>query len=144
MESMQLHTVQETLSFERTTGKLISLRSDFAPEQEFISSAEEHPAFVVQYLDEAGSYLQLASQQAEAVEVTCDDTQLTAKYSHLAGLALNVTFTVTARPDERFSRWNISVENQAGLRIVDVQFPFIVASYAIGGRRAVVVPFNAG
>lgn len=147
MEYIQLNTNYDTLGFERATGRLVSFRSDFAPQHEFISSAPEHPAFLLQYVDEQGCYQQLYSSQAEMVEVTGEERRLTAVYSSLAGLALHVTFTVTTAPDDRFSRWNITVQNDAGLRIADVQFPFIVMPYDFGGTagsRAVVVPFNTG
>ncbi len=133
MEFVQLHSTHDTLIFECATGKLLSFRSDFAPEQEFISSSAEHPAFILQYIDADGQYLQLVSQQAETVEVLGETTRLTATYARLAGLALQVTFTVTAQPDDRFTRWTITVDNQAGLCIADVQFPFIIAAYQLGG-----------
>lgn len=144
MDAILLRTGNDTLQFESTTGRLVSFRSDFAPEQEFLDFAPEHPVFVLQYLDEDGEYQVFYSQQAESVEVTHTETGINCRYERLAGLALSVTFSVDARAECRFSRWKISVNNGAGLRIVDVQFPFIVSAYDLDGTRAIVVPFSAG
>jgi len=140
MHPITLHTAVDTLQFEPTTGKLVSLRRQATPEQEFIASAPEHPAFVIQYLDEACKYRQLTSLMAAQTEVTVADGVLTAYYRQVGGFSLQVTLTVRTSPQDRFSRWDITIANDAGLRIVDVQFPFVVASYDIGGRRAMLLP----
>jgi hypothetical protein len=144
MALLPLTTAGDTLGFERATGRLVSLRSHAAPEQEFIAPAPEHPAFVIQYLDEDGRYRQLTSLMAETVEVTGDETRLVACYRRLGGRQVHVIFTVRAEAGNRFSHWGISVENRAGLRITDVQFPFVVASYALEGNRAILWPLVMG
>jgi len=144
MDLLCLTTVCDILRFECATGRLVSLRSHMAPEQEFIAFAPEHPAFVIQYLDDDGKYRQLTSLTAETVEVVGEETRLIAHYRKLDGREIDVTFTVRAEAGDRFSRWEITVENGAGLRIVDVQFPFIVASYALPGSRALLRPYNMG
>lgn len=151
MHEILLRTAQDTLTFDGDTARLISLRGNAAPELELIDSVPEHPTFLIQYLDEDGCYQQLASQLATAIEVeyVTDgvETRLTAVYHELGGWPLQVTFTVYACTNDRFSRWNITIDNQAGLRIIDVQFPFIVLAYdpgSAGSERAIVVPFSAG
>ena len=144
MHLLELTTAVDTLQFDAATGKLVSLRSQTAPEQQFIASAPEHPAFVIQYLDDERNYRQLSSLMAEAADVSVENGVLTARYRQVGGLALHVTLTVRARADDRFSRWSITLENEAGLRIADVQFPFVVASYEIGGSRALLRPVVMG
>ena len=102
-------------------------------------------AFIIQYLDAGRVYRQVTSLQAAAVEVNAPGRHcVDCHYSGLAGMALEVTFTVQAGVEQRFSRWNITVDNQAGLQLVDVQFPFIVANIELGGDRAVLMPFSSG
>ncbi len=148
-ELIRLKTSSDTLAFEKTTGKLVSLRSHSAPQQEFIASAPEHPAFIIQYLDGQNDYRQLTSSQAKSttvsVELSKDGTQiLTARYSQVDGRELDVTIDVAASKTDRFSRWSITVDNRADLRIVDVQYPVVVASYDIPGNRVAIRPFSQG
>jgi hypothetical protein len=145
----QLETLLDNLGFEQGTGKLVSFCSKSAPGQEFIASAPEHPAFNIQYLDEYGSYRQITSLQAASTDVTFEELGdgfqcLVSRYTRVGGFALDVTITVTACKADRFSRWNISINNQAGLRIFGVEYPVVVASYDIPGDRAIIRPFSAG
>ncbi len=139
---MRLTTSGDTLTFDAGSGRLVSLQRAGAPGVEFLASAPEHPAFVIQYLDGAGAYRQLDSRAAETTTVVLEDGVLTAQFGRLGGQAVDVRFTV--RTDGRFSRWNLTVDNAAGLRIVDVQFPFVVASYDLPGDRAVLRPLIMG
>jgi len=143
VDLLHLNTACDTLGFEKATGRLVSLRSHAAPAQEFIAEAPEHPAFVLQYLED-GTYRQLTSLMAETVEVTGEKARLVARYRRLGGREIHVTFTVRADPKDRFSRWGITVQNDAGLRITDVQFPFVVASYDLAGERAILWPLVMG
>ena len=148
-EFIYLETASDTLGFEQATGKLVSMRSNSAPEQEFIASAPEHPAFIIQYLDEQCNYRQLTSVQSASCKLSVKTSRngeqaITAHYSRVRELALNVTIAVKASKTDRFSRWNITIDNRADLRIVDVQYPIIVASYDIPGERAAIRPFSAG
>ena len=117
--------------------------------QEFIESKPEHPVFVIQYLDEARQYQQLTSHQAASVtvseEVQAGHSVLTAVYHKICGLDLDVTTTVAVSQSEPLSRWNISVANHAGMEIVDVQYPFVVCPYDLGGSTGaekLLLPFN--
>ena len=49
--------------------------------------------------------------------------------------------------DDRYSRWSLSLRNGADLSITDVQFPFVVSPYHLGGEpgtEAVLQPFGPG
>ena len=145
--TIDLRTSHDMLSFEATTGTLVSFRSQAAPEQEFIAARPDQPAFVLQYLDDEGAFRQIASGEAKAITVDHVESRLTARYHGLAGLALDVVFTVRCAADDRFSRWNISVDNRAGLRLVDVQFPFVITAADLGGTpgsRAIARPYSCG
>ncbi|HUU23909.1 MAG TPA: DUF6259 domain-containing protein [Phycisphaerae bacterium] len=146
-----LETVGDVLSFERETGRLVSFRSKAAPDQEFIASAADHPVFVLQYLDERRQYRQLDSHEAESARITCERGAgaaiLTMGFRRVGGLDLDVTATVRASRQEPLSRWSVSLRNGAGVEVVDVQFPFIVAGYDLGGAPgsgAILWPFLFG
>ncbi len=51
-----LETVGDVLSLEPEMGRLVSLRSKAAPNQEFIASVPDHPVFVLQYLHDRRQY----------------------------------------------------------------------------------------
>ena len=51
-EIITLKTARDTLRFSGRTGGLVSLRSEAAPDQEFIEAGEDDPVFAVQYLDD--------------------------------------------------------------------------------------------
>ena len=152
-EAFALETAADTLGFDPQTGCLTSFRRKAATEQEFIANTPEHPAFVIAYLDGDRRYRLLSSQAAEQVQVRIesgreDETQiLAATYRRLDGLDLDVTFWVCAGAHEAMSHWSISLRNGAGLEIVDVQFPFLVCAYELGGSHgseAIVLPHGYG
>lgn len=140
-------TSADTLRFDASTHRLLSLRPLAAPEQEFISSTPEHPVFVIQHLDAGRQYRQLGSRQAASVTTRCErnggETVLTAVFSRLGGMDVDVTTRVRLSGSEPFSRWGITVRNGAGIEIVDVQYPFVVCAYQLGGKpgsEALVLP----
>ncbi|MBI2941682.1 MAG: hypothetical protein HYY04_14710, partial [Chloroflexi bacterium] len=146
-----LTTATDTVEFGAKSGRLLSFRSRSAPDQEFIEAGAVAPAFVVQYLDDGRRYRQLTSSQAENVEVSVREeggkVTLTACYRRLGGLDLDVTTTVWAAPDARFSYWSIALANDADLLITDVQFPFVVLRYRLAGSpgsEALLWPYWAG
>ena len=153
-QQIRMETSHDVLGFDQQTGRLVSFRSKAAPDQEFIASSTDDPVFVIQYLDQGRRFRQIASSEAEGVEITYEHSPagseavlLTAVFRQLAGLDLHATVKVRASTSERFSRWSIGVDNQAGLLISDVQFPFVVASYELAGTPgsgAVLRPFGAG
>ncbi len=130
MELITLETATDRLAFESTTGRLVSLRPKQAEDVELIASAEDHPAFVLQYLDEERAYRQVDSRQAKVVAIAYEDSEggrtLTMAFAGLADLDLDVTLTVRASERDPLSRWRCSALNRAGIEIVDVQFPFVL------------------
>jgi hypothetical protein len=145
--SVTLKSSNHTLEFDRKTARLLSLRATVAPEQEFAVSNEAVPVFVIQHLTEAREFRQISSFEARHVDVDTTGATLRAVFSSVGGLDL--TATVTIRMDEQSpqSRWSISIRNHAGLTITDIQFPFIVASYQLGGTQrseAILHPLTTG
>ena len=117
----------------------------------------------VQYLDAERRYRQISSLQAEEVTVRGEAAEageagaygaVMATYRRLAGLDLDVTVTVRAgaagNPSESFpgaSRWSLRLHNGAGLRIIDVQFPFVLLRYHLDGSpgsEALLWPYGPG
>jgi len=130
------------LEFNPQTGKLESLRAITAPDQEFIQASDRDPVFVIQYLDEQNRFREIVSTQASEIVVNSVDQSgsgtaqgrlLTADFRQLGGLELDATVTVRTVPDDPLSYWSISVNNNTGLLITDVQFPFIVVPYHLAG-----------
>ena len=146
-----LRTSQDTLKFNPNTGQLVSFRCQAAPEQEFIAPDDKHPVFAVQYIDVHRHARWLESHGAPSVHVAADEqgsqSRLTITYRGIGGLELDLTASVRAWSDQPLSRWTFSLRNDAGLEIVDVQFPFVVAPYKLGGAdgaETVVLPSGFG
>jgi len=146
-----LSTACDTLQFDPRSGRLLSFRSRAAPEQEFVAGRADDPVFVLQYLDERGRYHRLASSDATQVQIAVSElpggTLLTGRYAQLGGLPLDVTISVRATEGDRFSHWSLAMSNRAGLLIADVQFPFVVVAYDLGGApgsEALLRPLNNG
>ena len=141
MDTVTLQTSCDQLTFDRDFGRLVSLRAKHAPDVELIASAPDHPVFAMQYLSD-GAFQHLDSHSAGAIAVACagsaGEQVLTARFTGVGGRDLEVELTVRASTEERFSRWTCTVRNGAGLRIVDVQFPFVVVPSVTEGT--VVVP----
>ena len=129
-----LETSNHRLRFDDKTARLLSLRSTLAPDQEFSVSNEEMPVFVIQYLTHGNQFRQIASTEAHDVRVQIADKTLTAEFTMLGGLDLGATVTVRTKDNDPASYWSISIRNHADLAITDVQFPFVVAPYNLGGK----------
>jgi hypothetical protein len=146
---LTLETSLDRLQF-NAHGCLVSLRSKAGAEQETIAWQPDHPAFVIGYLDEDRQYRLMSSADAQSVTVDrADDGEtstLTFTFHALAGQELDVTCTVGASRDDPFSRWRIRVNNRAGMIIVDVQYPFLVCPYDIGGASSpyILLPYWNG
>jgi hypothetical protein len=150
-DDLTLESQKDVLRFDCATLALVSLRAKHAPAQEFISPPASAPVFIIGYLDAQRQYRWLYSQQAGHVTVAQSDVAgrrtLTATYSELAGLDLQVTCQVSAAPDDPFTRWRIGLRNNAGLAVVDVQYPFIVCPFNLQGQpgsEAIVLPHGYG
>lgn len=133
-----IETSTNRLEFNLSTGRLVSFRTTMAPEQEFIVSSDDHPVFVIQYLDKRRQYQQLTSLQAASASSRmlkeAGRTVLTVQFRKIGGMDLDVTTRVSVSAVEPLSRWRISVRNGAGIEITDVQYPFVVCAYKLGGE----------
>jgi len=131
-------TQRDQLVFDRRRHRLLSLHPLAVPRQEFLASTSEHPVFAIQYLDKQRQYRQLTSHQADStttrIEADGDGTILTAVFHKIAGLDLEVITRVRLSVADPLSRWNITIRNGAGIELVDVQYPFVVCAYNLGGK----------
>src|SRR5450759_106749 len=125
-DRLTLESEHDILEFDSTTLGLLSFRAKSAPEQEFISNPDQAPVFIIGYLDAKRQYRWLYSYQTEGIEIAQADIAgrrtLKATYSRLAGYDLQVTCQMSASPQEPFIRWCVSLLNDAGLEVVDVQY----------------------
>ena len=150
-EYLTIESKCDILRLESDTLRLISYRRRDVPEQDFISFSEKHPTFVIGYLDLKNRYKFLYSYQAKNIETSSDEingsTCLSAIYSGIGEYDLSVTIKVKASLENKNIYWNIEVSNNGILRIVDVQYPFIVCPYDLGGvtgSEAIVLPHGYG
>ena len=118
-----MKTAGARLGFDAESGRLVSFRPNVAPDQEFIASAEDHPVFVIQYLDDDHKVRELTSLHAEDVSISCSDNTVTMEFGRLGGLDLGAGVTVCAVTDDPMSRWSITVRNNTDLQLLSVQFP---------------------
>ena len=136
------------IELDRKTGQLLSIRASSAAQQEFIESGEPHPAFVIQYLDRDKSFRQVTSSGARTITIADAPGEiLRAEFRGLGGLDLDAEVIIKNIPGQEFSRWSITVHNRSGLQITDVQFPFIVVRYRLGGQpgsEALLRPYSVG
>jgi hypothetical protein len=145
--SILLENSNHKLEFDRKSARLLSFRGTLAPDQEFAVATDLLPVFVIQYLTGDKQFQQIVSTEAQNVDVQTAGKTLTAVFSGLGGLNLAATVTVRMLDDEPLSRWSISIRNRADLAITDVQFPFLVAPYHLGGKpgtEAVLQPLTTG
>ena len=153
MESdyFMLETSTATLKLDSGTLRLLSFTHMDVPEQEFIASVPEHPIFIIQYLDENRHYKQLSSHHAREVTVELaeleNSAELSAVFTRIGGIDMDITVRVIASRKLAMSRWNISVRNGSGLRITDIQYPYVVCPYSLGEKgnsEAILLPHNHG
>ncbi len=144
-------TQRDRLAFEPRTHRLLSLRPLAIRNHEFIAATPEQPVFTIQYLDKQRQYQTLTSQQASSpttrVATDGDVTILTATFRRIAGLDLEVTTRVRLCQSDPLSRWTIAVRNAAGIELVDIQYPFVVCAYKLGGKpdsEALLMPHDFG
>jgi hypothetical protein len=143
----RLQTSNHSLAFDEKSGRVVSLRSALAPEQEFVVSNEKMPVFVIQHLTQDSRFEQISSLDAREVKIRNADGKLTAEYAGLGGLDFAATVTVRTEGDDPASYWTISIRNHAGLAITDVQFPFVTVRYHLGGKsgsEALLQPLMTG
>ncbi len=146
-DRLTLENSNHKLQFDRKDARLVSFIAKSAPSQEFIVASGQLPAFVIQYLDGNHEFQQISSSQARGVSVQSSGKTLRAVFTGLGGFDLAATMTVSMGDDDPRSHWSISVRNQANLAITDVQFPYIVVSYHLGGMpksEAILQPLGTG
>jgi hypothetical protein len=148
--TLVLKNSNHMLEFSKSTGQLLSFEADG---QQFVSAAPDDPVFVIQYLDDTDEFQQMDSTKSKDIHVHLDgsDTRkgyiLTAVFKGVGGLDLDATFTVRQSANDLSSRWSIAILNRAGIRITDVQFPFVVVRYNLGGgagSEQLLIPSVAG
>ena len=146
-----LESLSDVLQFDSKTMSLVSFRSKSSPDQEFIAPANHHPVFILGYLDENRQYCWLTSRQAETVQVQLVDKgnsqELRAVFSRIDNEDIRVTCSVKASIEDRFIHWSVALTNHTNLQIVDLQFPFIVCAYDLGGApgsEAILLPHGYG
>ncbi|HEY3342099.1 MAG TPA: DUF6259 domain-containing protein, partial [Anaerolineae bacterium] len=151
LNRLRLESELDILEFDGSTLGLLSFRAKSAPEQEFISNPDQAPVFIIGYLDAERQYRWLYSYQAEDIQITQEEfagrRTLKASYYRLAGLDLRVTCQVSASPQEPLTRWRVGVQNDAGLELVDVQYPFIVCPFDLHGQpgsESILLPHGYG
>ncbi len=145
-QTIALCSATETLKFDAATGSLLSFRSSRAPELELLASSPQHPAWVLQYLDTNGNYREMTSFDARKASISKraqnGTTILAINHQRIAGKNLEVSMEVTASPTLPGTRWRFAIRNASGLRIVDLQAPFLVARADIKGN--ILLPFYSG
>ena len=142
-----LENSNHKLEFDGKDGRLLSLRPSDALEQEFAVASISVPVFVIQYLTEGREFRQIASADAKQVDIRSTEKALTAAFSGLGGFDLGATVTVRMADQDPLSYWSISIRNHAGVAITDVQFPFVVSPYHLGGApgtEALLQPLTTG
>jgi hypothetical protein len=111
-----------------TTGSLASIRCHG---QEFLIPAHDQlPLFAIQYLDERGVFHQADSREAlRGVAETDGGYALEYDVPGSTGLSA----AVVVRAEGRFVRWGLAVKNPKSFNITDIQFPWVVVRYDLGG-----------
>jgi hypothetical protein len=117
-----------TLEISDDTGALTSVR---AHGREFlIHDHADQPLFAIQYLDDRGIFHQVDARGALKARREEDGRHiLDFGLAGKTGLAA----TVTIRPGGRFTRWSLTVKNPKSLNVTDIQFPWVVVRYDLGG-----------
>ncbi|MHB1356123.1 MAG: DUF6259 domain-containing protein [Anaerolineae bacterium] len=150
-QMINLVTARDTLHFDSRSGCLVALQPKGQPAMDLIAPSKTDPAFIIQYLDATKRFRQITSRQAAKVvsriEQLAVGSCLVVTYTGLAGYDLTATVRVSVSPDDRYSRWALSLHNGVGLAITSVQFPFVVMPYQLAGQsgsEALVYPFGPG
>ena len=145
---IKIETTDSLLEFDPKNFRLCSVRPKSAPNQEFIKSDANHPTFEIGYYDAKKRYRLLGSHSAKKITIENPSEGLyTATFGDFEGWDLTVECRVQVSPGDRFARFGVSVENRCKLRIADVQYPFVVCPYKLGGEantEAVVLPHGYG
>ncbi len=150
-DNLILQTSDDRFQFDAASGRLVSFRRKSVPDVELITTQDDLPAFVIQYLDAEKRFRELDSRQAESIHIepvrlSDSRAQVKATFARLGGFDIGVTATIEADSDARLSEWSLELRNAAGLNIISVQYPFVVVPYTdpVDGDSALVWPVGAG
>jgi len=145
---IKLETTNTLLEFDPQDLRLRSVCAKSAPDQNFIKYDEKHPAFELGYYDAKNRYRLLSSLSAKKITVRSPSPGVyKAAFSGFENKDITVECSVTVQPGDRFARFGVSIDNRCNLVVADVQYPFIVCPYKLGGApgtEAVVVPQGYG
>jgi hypothetical protein len=144
MPTLALRSASDEFLLDADTGQLLSLRPLDRPDTELLATAPDHPAFALHLLTAVGEYLPLTSHDAgtRAVEVreVAGGKHLHFRFGRLGGHDLDVELQVSATPADASTRWSLRLRNGTGLRVAEVQFPFVV----VPADGQVVLPTGHG
>ncbi len=149
---MELRTDSCVIDLDERTGALVSLRAAHTPRQEFlISDHGDFPLFVVQYLDAQHALQELSSLDARRVSVQARSgaagDEVICSYEHIGALDLSAVATIHTSPDDPAIFWRIAFTMPTDATITNVQYPYIVVSYAPDGDKdgsKLLQPFSNG
>jgi hypothetical protein len=102
-----LENSNHNLEFDRKNARLLSLRANIAPDQEFAIPDDQLSVFVIQYLSSEKQFWQIASTTAMEVNVRSAEKTLTADFTGLGGLDLAATVTIRMIGNDPASYWSI-------------------------------------
>lgn len=146
-DAIVIENANHKLAFDRETARLLSFRAKDASAQEFVVTNDRVPVFVIQYLTDGHEFRQIASTDAREAHVESGQGTLTAIFTGLGNMDLAATVRVRVAESDSASRWSISIRNGAKLSITDVQFPFVIVPYQLGGQadsEALLRPLATG
>jgi hypothetical protein len=136
---MELRSESCTVQLNDRTGALASWRANHAPEQEFLVERHgEGPLFVVQYLDPDGRLRQASSLEASAVAVRRGGgggEAIGISYRGIGEPGLSATAVVRRVAGDPALYWDFAATLASPCRVLNVQFPYLVARYDLGGDR---------
>src|SRR5262245_32047554 len=137
---MELRSESCAVVLNERTGALASFRASQAPDQEFLAPGHgEYPLFVVQYLDARGRLRQLSSLEADAVALTRRQgdhgDEIRIAFERVGELGLSATAVVRRQPDDPAVYWDFAAELPRPARVLNVQYPYAVVRYDLGGDR---------
>jgi hypothetical protein len=128
-----LRTSAASFAFDEATGRLVSLRTSLAPDQEFVADVAGLPVLAVQYLVE-GRFREATSRDARVTVRERDGGGgVEIALEGIGGREIDALVSVSGTGRDEACRWTLTLENRSGLRITSVQFPFIVLRYRLDG-----------
>lgn len=137
---MDLGTATCGLTINERSGALSSFRATHAPDHEFlVPDHGDFPLFVIQYLDDQQRLQEISSLEAGSVSLerttnaTGDEVRIS--YEHLGDLDLTAVVTVRVGQDDPAVLWGLMLTMPKPATILNVQFPYVVVSYEMGGDR---------